>query len=100
MKKTTFLESAVYNPQNYLFNTNYNREFGDKVRSEGANYLKTLGKGKNGPTVTRNMAAIAARSAQPPSPKSHATVSATTKINKKELEIKSKEKYYSAEFLY
>ena len=43
LKKTAFLESAVYNPQNYLFNTNYNREFGDKVRSDGANYLRTLG---------------------------------------------------------
>lgn len=42
LKKTAFLESAVYNPNNYSYNTNYNREFSDKVRSEGGDFLREL----------------------------------------------------------
>ena len=87
LKKTAFLESAVYNPQNYLFNTNYNREFGDKIRSEGANYLRKLGaKHGQGPTVTRNMAA-AARTAQP-SARGSGDLTANSKLNKQDYDIK------------
>ena len=100
LKKTAFLESAVYNPQNYLFNTNYNREFGDKIRSEGANYLRSLGAKQYGPgpgsgalspAMTRNMAATAANTAQPSSRASEnlqAGSKITNKLNKKDLDLK------------
>ena len=88
LKKTAFLESAVYNPQNHLFNTNYNREFGDKIRSDGANYLRNLGvKQGQGPVLTRNMAA-AARTAQPSTRGDSGDLTANTKLAKQEFDLK------------
>ena len=88
LKKTAFLESAVYNPQNYLFNTNYNREFEDKIRSNGANYLRNLGaKHGQGPVLTRNMAA-AARTAQPSTRGDSGDLTANTKLAKQEFDLK------------
>ena len=36
------MESPVYSPTNYVYNTNYNREFNSKVVSEGADFIASL----------------------------------------------------------
>ena len=40
----------MYNRGNYVFNTKYPREFNNKIRSEGANFLKQLGRNRSGPS--------------------------------------------------
>ena len=40
--RRNYLESAIYKPANYYHNTNYNREFENKRKSEGLKLIKEL----------------------------------------------------------
>ena len=42
LNKNNFLESAIYNPANYAYNTNYRREFEHKRKSEGLKLINEL----------------------------------------------------------
>ena len=52
--QTRDLESAVYSPKNYHYNTNYNREFTCMIKSKGTSCINSLQKSRQQRVILGN----------------------------------------------